>query len=111
MCMLQACIAAIGVSHALLMRDAIDSAVNHNTTRFWIMSTIFAITLILQISLRAVYNYVGERSRSSIDNRLRSTVFDGILRSRPAYASRYHSGELINRLTSDITVVSEASRL
>ncbi|PJM78658.1 ABC transporter ATP-binding protein [Bifidobacterium scaligerum] len=107
MCVLQAGIAAIGVGYALLMRDAIDSAAGHNSSRFFTLCVIFIMALMLQIILRAVYIYIGERSKSSIDNRLRSTVFEGILRSDAAFATRYHSGELINRLTSDITVVSE----
>ncbi|MBT1166440.1 ABC transporter ATP-binding protein [Bifidobacterium simiarum] len=108
LCVLQAGMASIGVSYALLMRDAIDAAVAHDSARFWFMGVLFGSVLLVQILLRAAYVYVGELSRSTIDNRLRSTVFGGILRSDAAHASRYHSGELMNRLTSDITVVSEA---
>ncbi|PLS31402.1 ABC-type multidrug transport system, ATPase and permease component [Bifidobacterium margollesii] len=108
LCVLQAGMAAIGVSYALFMRDAIDAAVGRDSARFWFMVMLFGVVLLVQILLRTAYVYVGEFSRSTMDNRLRSTVFSGILRSDAAYASRYHSGELMNRLTSDVTVVSEA---
>lgn len=108
LCALQAGMAVIGVSYALLMRDAIDAAVGRDVARFWLMAAVFATVLAMQIALRAITIYMSELCRSSIDNQLRLTVFGGILESDAAYANRYHSGELMNRLTSDITVVSEA---
>lgn len=108
LCIVQTAMAVIGVSYALLMRDAIDAAVGHDSTRFWYMAAIFAAVLTVQILLRALSIYVGELARASIDNRLRAAAFGGMLRSDAAVAARYHSGELMNRLTSDVTVVSEA---
>lgn len=108
LCLLQTAMALIGVNYALIMRDAIDAAVNHDATVFWRMASIFAAVLSVQVLLRAATIYLNEVCRASMDNRLRARVFDGMLHADVARMSPYHSGELMNRLTSDVTVVSDA---
>ena len=106
LCVLQAAMAAIGVGYALMMRGAIDAAVARDESAFVHEAVVFALAIVVQIGLRALVVVVSERARSSMDNRLRSNVFAGVLAAPIADSRRYHSGELMNRLTSDVTVVS-----
>ncbi|WP_175578371.1 ABC transporter ATP-binding protein [Bifidobacterium jacchi] len=108
LCLIQAAMAAIGVGYALMMRAAIDAAVARDQTRFVREAVLFAGAIIVQIVLRAAGVIVAERARSSMDNRLRAHVFAGVLEAPIAQSQRYHSGELMNRLMSDVTVVSGA---
>ncbi|MBT1173181.1 ABC transporter ATP-binding protein [Bifidobacterium sp. MA2] len=109
LCVFQAAMAAIGVGYALMMRGAIDAAVARDEPAFIREAAVFAIAIAVQIAIRAVNVLVGEWSRSSMDNRMRSRVFAGILDAPVARSQQYHSGELMNRLTSDVTVVSGAT--
>ncbi|MFC5222595.1 ABC transporter ATP-binding protein [Bifidobacterium leontopitheci] len=106
LCVLQAAMAAIAVGYALMMRGAIDAAIARDQTAFVRESVVFAVAIVVQIVLRALAVLVAERARSSMDNRMRSRVFAGILDAPIAESQRHHSGELMNRLTSDVTVVS-----
>lgn len=106
LCLLQAGTAAIGVGYALMMRGAIDAAVAGNQSAFIHEAVLFAGAIVIQIVLRAVNVMISEHSRSTMDNRMRSYVFAGILNASIQCSRRYHSGELMNRLTSDVTVVS-----
>ncbi|OZG64882.1 ABC-type multidrug transport system [Bifidobacterium hapali] len=106
LCAIQAAMAAIGVGYALMMRGAIDAAVAHNREQFIREVTLFAVAIVAQIILRALGVVTAEWARSSMDNRMRARVFSGVLDSPIAQAQRYHSGELMNRLMSDATVVS-----
>ena len=108
LCLIQAAMAAIGVGYALMMRAAIDAAVARDQARFVREAVLFAGAIIVQIVLRAAGVIVAERARSSMDNRLRAHVFAGVLEAPIAQSQRYHSGELMNRLMSDVTVVSGA---
>lgn len=108
MCALQAVMAAIGVGYALMMRGAIDAAVAGDRNGFIREAAVFAVAIAVQIAVRAVSVVTGEQARSAMDNRMRGRVFAGVLGSPIARSQRYHSGELMNRLTSDVSVVDGA---
>lgn len=106
LCVIQAAMAGIAVGYALMMRDAIDAAVAHDESAFIREAIVFAAAIIVQIALRAAAVTVAERARSAMDNRMRAHVFTGILDAPLERTQTHHSGELMNRLTSDVTVVS-----
>ncbi|PLS27716.1 ABC transporter ATP-binding protein [Bifidobacterium parmae] len=108
LCAIQAAMAAIAVGYALMMRGAIDAAVAHDEPAFLRESLTFAVAIVIQIALRAANVMVAERARATMDNRMRAHVFAGILDAPLARTQARHSGELMNRLTSDVTVVSGA---
>lgn len=106
LCALQAVMASIGVGYALMMRGAIDAAVAHDEASFLREVMVFALAIMAQIICRAATVVVSERARSSMDNRMRSNVFADVLSAPISDSQRYHSGELMNRLTSDVTIVT-----
>ena len=58
----------------------------------------------MQILLRAIVRWFEEKSRSSIENALKYRLFEKILRKDYASVTAVHSGEWLNRLTSDTVV-------
>lgn len=60
------------------------------------------LTLILQISGR----YVSEKSKAELDRAFRLHTFSQLLRRDYAQITRTHTGEWMNRITSDTVVVS-----
>lgn len=106
LCVMQAAMAAIGVGYALMMRGAIDAAVARDESLFLREIAVFAVAIVLQIVLRAATVVAAERACSSMDNRLRLHVFADVLAEPVSGSQRYHSGDLMNRLTSDVSVVT-----
>ena len=87
------------------MRSAIDSAVDGDIpamTRSLI--TMAAITL-LGLSLRFAAKLLQSRLSFKMEMSLRRDLMDSILTREQMSVSAYHSGDLMNRLTSDISVV------
>ena len=103
---MQAAMAAIGVGYALMMRGAIDAAVARDESLFLREIAVFASAIVMQILLRAATVMAAEWTRSSMDNRLRLHVFADVLAEPVSGSQRYHSGDLMNRLTSDVSVVT-----
>ena len=106
---LQSILALSGVGFALLMRRTIDSAVEGDYTKF-LQSVIFMIVLILfQVVIRWVNRYYEDDTKAVMENHLRQKVFGGILRREYCVIKGYHTGELMNRLTSDTAIIADGA--
>lgn len=101
--------AMCGIEFALLMRRGIDSAVSGEMTAFRHSVIALVAMIFLQMVLYAVNRYMEEDTRASVENRFRQKVFRGILEKEYKEVTGYHTGELINRLTSDTSVVMDGS--
>ena len=100
----------LGVSsvfYAVILRNVIDEAVNHNTNGFIIWVIIFALLVIIQILLKALSRFLEEHSRALMENILKGRLLSYIMKSDYGKVSRIHSGEWMNRLTSDTVVVAD----
>lgn len=104
---MQSILAASGIAFALLMRYAIDSAVEAKTTDFWQAVLGLVLLILFQIVLRALNRFFEDDTSAAIENRLRQKAFDGILKKEYGKISEYHTGELMNRLTSDTAVITD----
>ena len=97
---------ASGVLYALLLRNLVDSASAHNSTKFWTNVVLTVILVAAQIALRAVIRWLGELSRAEFENIFKERLMHRILRKDFAGVNAVHSGEWLNRLTNDTVVVA-----
>lgn len=104
---LNSAIAAGAVLSALAMRKIVDSAVSHNQSDFISYALILGVIIIFQILVRAVCRRIDEKTKSSIENILKKSVYETILTRDYAIITDYHTGELQNRMTNDTTVISD----
>lgn len=109
LCVIQSAMALSGIVFALLMRHAIDCAVAGQTTAFYQSAIGIAILIFMQIGMRALNRFMEDDTMASIDNRLRQKVFHGILKSEYGDVKEYHTGDLMNRITSDVTVITDGA--
>ena len=105
----QSIMAISGIVFALLMRSVIDHAVSKEYQEFWHSVAALAILICLQLLLRFVNRFLEEDTHAAIENRLRQKTLHGILRNDYGYVKEYHTGELMNRITSDVGVVTDGA--
>ena len=101
---------ALGISsvfYALLLRGLIDGAVAHDRYRMLSYFVMFAALVVGQIALRAVLRFLEEFSKAAYENAFKKRLFAGLLTHSYGVVTATHSGEWMNRLTSDTVVVSE----
>lgn len=103
---IQATMALIAVSYALLMQGAVDAAVGGDARGFASYSTAFGAALIVQVGLGAALSHLTEAARASFDNGLRGTVFAALLGQDANGSPSRLTGDLMSVLTSDVMVVS-----
>lgn len=98
--------AAVLVSFALACRAVIDQAVAGNIDGLLASAAILAGVIIAQLVLRLAINSTQERIRARFALELRKSILDSIFSARFGNVLRFHSGELSNRMFSDVQVVS-----
>lgn len=96
----------LSLAFAYLVRYLINSAAGGESKRLWIFAAVLLGVLLLRIALQTITGFFSEKLRAKIVTQLRVRCFSKILRSDYAKVQGYHSGELLNRLTSDIQEVA-----
>ena len=96
----------LSLAFAYMVRYVINSASDGKNTLLWIFSATLLGLLLLRILIKTIDGFFAEKLRAKIVAEQRTKVFSKILHSDYAKLQDYHSGELLNRLTTDIGEVA-----
>lgn len=95
------------IFYAVILKYVINKAVAGKQEKFFIGIALFAILVLFQIALRAVIRFLEEYTRATLENTFKERLFNNILNQEYEMISSVHSGEWMNRLTSDTVVVAD----
>lgn len=95
------------VGYAFFFRGMIDTASASDYASFKRYSIYLVLLLILQVSLAAVTRFLKEYSHSTFENQFKTKLYTSLLSKNYAQVSSFHSGEWMNRLTSDTKIIAE----
>lgn len=99
---------AMGLGSTVASKHLIDSVVSHNTKTVAV-SAAFAVGLALaQIIVNAVTSRVTTVVGTKVSNEIRSNVYEHIVCSDWEDISRYHSGDLLNRIEGDVSALASS---
>ena len=106
------CLAAIGVvlsfvstEFAMASMRLLDSATGQGGS-FLNCAAFIAFLVAVQLLFQVLYTLLDVRVRARFKNSMQSKLFRTILTRNYGDVEKYHSGELINRLTADISVIN-----
>ncbi len=97
----------LGLAVAWMFGVVVDHAVAHQENAFWQAIVALAVLAAVQIALASCVRWLGEWSRSLLENRFRERVFDAACHSDLERVASLHSGEWTMRMSSDVRVVAE----
>uniref|UniRef100_UPI004056AAFF ABC transporter ATP-binding protein n=1 Tax=Agathobacter sp. TaxID=2021311 RepID=UPI004056AAFF len=103
---IQAFLGISSVFHALFLRDIINRAIAGEERQFFYAVVLFVFLVCVQLGLRALVRFLEEYSRSTLENRLKKRLFSTLMEKEYTNVCAVHSGEWMNRLTSDTVVVA-----
>lgn len=90
---------------ALVSRELIDSTTAGDVQRLaaciGVMLAVFAVSLVISLGGSVLVEYISGRLSISLQQRMLTTLYE----KNYAETARFHSGELLNRLFSDVGVV------
>ncbi|WP_379137805.1 ABC transporter ATP-binding protein [Paenibacillus sp. sgz500958] len=96
-----------GAAQAIASKHVIDHAVATNFGESAVYLAAFALILILQLVLSSLVSLRIVRLREALNNQLQQDFMARLYRTEWGTASKYHSGDLLTHLTSDVYSISE----
>lgn len=94
-----------GVLYALLLQQVVDSATGQIDRDLWVSLAYFGGLIVLTIGLQAIVRYLSEKSKARLEKTFRQRLFAQLLSRDYAGVCATHTGEWMNRMTSDVNVV------
>lgn len=101
--------ACFGTVTALFSKEIIDSAVGGNRDRMFMFIGIYLVVALSLIGVHAIMRYATENCRAKLEILFRNKVFSSMLSKSYPKLSEHHTGDLVNRLTGDVAVISDAA--
>jgi ATP-binding cassette, subfamily B, bacterial len=95
-----------GVSIAVASKKIIDLSYSGDKNKALLAAVFFGVIVFIMIGLRAVVSVLRARTGEVMSNNIRSALFQRILGSQWLEASKYHSEDILTRMTSDISALS-----
>ncbi len=105
---IEAISALTGVTIAILSKNLIDSATTGKLNKVFLFAAVFGGIILLSLGLRAAASMISIKARELLSNSIRQSIFDIIARARWLSVSKYHSGDILTRLTSDSGTIASA---
>lgn len=96
---------AVSVDMALLMRDLIDAAVGGDRVGIIHSGILLATVILTQFIIRVSCNILSEDVQARMESRLRADILACLMKREYSALGDFHSGELLNRMFSDVSVV------
>ncbi|MBQ9813431.1 MAG: ABC transporter ATP-binding protein [Thermoguttaceae bacterium] len=105
----QTVLSGLGVYGAFCSRDVIDAATTGSRERFWLAAIILLAAITLSIGVSLFNQAIAERLRARAGVALQRRGFSTLMRKDFEATTSRHSGDAINRLTSDVKVVTDGA--
>lgn len=102
----QTVLSVSSIAFAFVLRRIINMAVDGARGGFWASLALLMGILLGQIVLSAAGRFLSEYTSATVENRFKHRLFSALLTGDYASVAAVHSGEWMNRLTSDTTVVA-----
>ena len=102
----QAVLSVSSIAFAFILRRIINMAVQGASTGFRLAFVLLAGVIAAQIVLGAVSHFLSEYTTTTVENRFKQRLFMALLTGNYASVTAVHSGDWMNRLTSDTTIIA-----
>ena len=104
---IQALLGISSVGYAFCLKKIVDLAVLKNRDLFWDYVMGFIILVAGQVILRAIHRHTEEYAKATFENKFKTHLFSKLLWGDYATVQNTHTGDWMNRLTSDTVIVAE----
>ena len=111
MMMCHVLLAGCAVGFVYVSKKLVDIAVAvlqgaASASGLWVWASVMIGIVLGRIGLNALKTYFQTRTEINLKNRLRRRLFDVLLHLQSDGGSKYHTGDLLNRMQEDVRVVS-----
>ncbi len=94
---------------SLASKNIIDAAGKGSEHKLLICAVVLAVVIFIQIALNTAISWFQDYTKASIVRSMRQKTLDAVFLSTYPCIKKYHSGELINRMFSDINIIADGA--
>lgn len=91
----------------LLSKALIDSVVDRSKPQVVYYAIVFVALVLVQLILEIVSHVITAKTQGQIENRIQQGMIERLALSRWGDFTRFHSGDLMTRITSDVRIVTD----
>ncbi len=95
----------LSLKFVAVSRDVINIATRQIPGSLINASVYLAILLIIRLLVQIIINYVNVHASSRLEISLKRRIFKNLIEKDYMAVSEYHSGELLNRINNDVSVI------
>lgn len=107
LCITSAINALLSVILVMCSKSLIDEAVAGNKQSMIIYGASLIGIVIVQMALSSLYLHLEMRIQSRLDIKIKNRLLKSIIHTRHEEVMNYHTGDFLNRLTTDVRLISE----
>ncbi len=96
----------MGLGVSIAMKNLIDSVISYEKQTIFFTALAAIILGLLQLLVNSAISRLISLVATKVNNEIRYNMYEHIVNSRWEDISKYHSGELLNRIEGDVTTVS-----
>lgn len=104
--LIQSALGFSAVGYALFLRGIVDAALGSDREGLITNSLLLICLLLFQVLMNGLYRFLEEHTKASLENTVKERLFRALLTRDYGAVTNTHSGEWMNRLTSDAVLVS-----
>lgn len=98
--------AIIGIYRAMISKQLIDSATGAQSDKLFHVLIIFGICIIVDLAIKSGAAIITAKCSVNISNTVRRRLYARIMKTKWRELSKYHSGDVLTRITSDVDAVT-----
>ena len=102
---LSVAMSVVQVRFATASKDVIDVATKQADGVLLVVFGVLAGLLVLRLVLQIIANYIEVHASSRFEIELKRRIFNTLIGKDYLSVAKYHSGELLNRIDSDVSVI------
>lgn len=104
---LSAALSFFGILTAYGTKDVVNGATSRDAELLKHGAVFLLLLVLIQLFLKVFNNNMFERAKAKIEIKIRSRVFESIIKKDYSSLSKHHSGDILNRLTSDVQTICD----
>ena len=97
---------SLTVKKSLVSKSLIDSATSHNSYGVKKFVIILAVLLLTNILLNCLQTIVGSYTNEKLNNKMQNNIYNKVIRSKWYELNKYHSVDLLTRITNDVSQIT-----
>lgn len=105
MCLISSITSISFIFMAFLSKNVLEIAQNERSGNFSQYAIIFAIIVLLQVVLSSINSILKTYISGKLTISIRENLFSVMLHKKYSDVSKYHSGDILNRFTSDTDII------